>query len=242
MEREAMRNQLSWKTFETRLRSLIAMVLDFVYPCYCLACHSKLEPSELLLCRSCWNNLPQIPGELEVSTMAHNIEGPIYFSKAISVWEFDPIVQQVIHHLKYQHFQRLAAILGRFMADKLTCLSLPQNTLLVPIPLHQTRLRERGYNQSALLCQAIAEQTGFSVEPNLVQRIRYTNSQTTLNVAERRRNVANAFRVAAPAALQEKLVVLVDDVITTGATMNACAQELLTCGARDVYLLSAVKA
>ncbi len=237
-----MRNQISWKTLETRLRSLIAIVLDFVYPCYCLACRSRLQHSELLLCETCWNTLPQIPGELEVSTMARNIEGPIYFSKAISVWEFDPIVQQVIHHLKYQHFHRLAAILGRFMADKLTCLSLPPNTLLVPIPLHPTRHRERGYNQSALLCQAIAEQTGFSASPSLVQRIRYTHSQTTLNAAERRRNVANAFRVSTPAALQEKLVVLVDDVITTGATMNACAQELLTHGARDIYLLSAAKA
>lgn len=237
-----MHNLFSLKTFATRIHSLITVVLDFIYPAYCLACRTKLSNNELLLCSPCWNALPRIPGELDISVMTRAIDGPIFFSKALSVWEFNPIVQQVIHHLKYQNFQRLAPILGHFMADKLTGLSLPQDTLLVPIPLHQTRHRERGYNQSALLCHAIAQKTGFSISEGIVRRIRYTHTQTRLNAAERRENVADAFRVFSPAALQERLVILVDDVITTGATMNACARELLANGARDVFLLSAAKA
>ncbi|MDZ7341541.1 MAG: ComF family protein [candidate division KSB1 bacterium] len=236
------RNPLSLKTFLSTFRSLIAVGLDFVYPSYCLACGAKLQHSELLLCEPCWQQLPQLPGELDMNVMARSIEGPIYFSKAISVWEFTPTVQQVVHHLKYQNFRRLAPIMGSFMAARLSCFSLPQDTMLIPIPLHRTRLRERGYNQSALLCQAIAKHTGFNYSDKIVRRIRYTHTQTALNAAERRRNVAEAFRVVAPSVLIDKLVILVDDVITTGATMNACAKELVTIGASDVYLLSAVKA
>ncbi|MDZ7377321.1 MAG: ComF family protein, partial [candidate division KSB1 bacterium] len=123
------------------------------------------------------------------------------------------------------------------MAEKLKPLNFsPDETLLIPVPLHKTRARERGYNQSALLCRAIARQTGLPYDEHILKRVRYTRSQTKLSASERLKNVNQAFRIVNKEPIQNKNVILIDDVITTGATMNECARELITNGARTVAL------
>ncbi len=226
------------------LFSLAKSAINFIYPPYCLICQFPLKESDRLICENCWQELPKIDENLDVfNEIGSRLADEIFFSEAISIWEFNPQVQTIIHHLKYQGFKVLANRIGIFMADRIKKMSLSiNNTILIPVPLHKTRIRERGYNQSALLCQVIASETSFVYNEEILKRIRYTQSQTKLNTVERAKNVENAFKVFSSNEIKNKLIVLVDDIITTGSTMNACAKELMNKGASAVYLFSAVKA
>jgi len=226
------------------LLSLIKSIIDFIYPPFCIVCSAHLLNDERLICEKCWLSLPKVN---EDSNIAYEIKlklgQEIHFSQAISIWEFSPPLQTAIHYLKYQGFKTLANQFGIFMAERLRQISLPADqTILVPVPLHKTRLRERGYNQSALLCKVIAPKTGLTYDDTILTRIRYTESQTKLSAVDRAKNVENAFKIIQPEKIQQKLIILVDDVITTGSTMNACARELMKNGAKAVFLFSIVKA
>lgn len=219
-------------------------LLNICYPCYCIRCDHELKKQEKLLCDDCWNCLPQLGEDVaSKEDLNDKYRERIYFSGVLSVWQFDPHVQTVIHFLKYQHFKSLAKKVGAFMAEKVVNAGIYiDQSLLIPVPLHKTRTRERGYNQSELLCQAIAGATGIEYEAKILKRIRYTLSQTNLNVKQRSANVKNAFKVNSRDKLKNKTVILVDDVITTGATMNACAKELIKNGAKEIIILSATQA
>jgi len=226
------------------LSSLGKSILSLLFPPYCLVCNSLLEANERLICESCWHDLPEINEDRDLLIeIQSKFANEVYFSKVIAIWEFSPTVQTAIHHLKYRNFRLLANRMGIVIAERLNLLNLSiDDTILIPVPLHKTRIRERGYNQSALLCHAIASETGFFYHDHILKRIRYTQSQTKLNVSERLKNVQNAFKVVFPPKIQNKIVILVDDVITTGATANECAGELMRAGAETVYLCSAAKA
>ncbi len=226
------------------LASLGKSILNLLFPPYCLVCNSILEEDERLICELCWHDLPLINENRDLlNEIQSKFTNEIYFFRVIAIWEFSPTIQIAIHHLKYQNFKILANRIGVVMAERLNRLNLSiENTILIPVPLHKTRIRERGYNQSALLCHVIASQTGFIYHDHVLKRIRYTQSQTKLNVSERLKNVHKAFKVASPQEIQNKSVILVDDVITTGATANECARELIRAGAETVYLCSAAKA
>lgn len=223
--------------------TLFRSILSFVYPPFCIVCSSRLPESNRLICESCWNSFPKIDENFDLSDVIKSkITGPVYFSNAFAIWEFSPAIQNIIHQLKYQNFKILANRIGIFMADRLRKLPLPiEKTLIIPVPLHKTRMRERGYNQSALLCSVIAAETGLPYNDQILQRIRYTQSQTKLNASERLKNVQNAFKVSSPNEIAHKIIILVDDVITTGATINECAKELMRAGAEAVNLFSIAK-
>jgi ComF family protein len=203
----------------------------------------QLKANEMI-CQSCWNNLaPAASGEQIFDELKNKFSAQCCFSQVLSLWQFSPEAQTIIHYLKYRSFRNLANKIGKAMAHQITTLNLPEeNVVLIPVPLHSTRIRERGFNQSYLLCQALATETAFALENFALKRVRYTSSQTKLSAAERQKNVKNAFVVIDKKKVVNKTIVLVDDVITTGATMNACAGELLRHGASEIILLSAVKA
>lgn len=226
------------------LSALVKSILGLLFPPYCLVCNSLLQANERVICESCWQSLPKLDEDYDLfHEIRSKFKHEIYFSKAVAVWEFSPTVQTIIHHLKYQNFKILANRMGIFMAERLNQLNLPiGNTILIPVPLHKTRIRERGYNQSALLCQVIASETSFSYNDQILKRVRYTQSQTKLTASKRLKNVHKAFKVASPQEVIAKIIILVDDVITTGATFNECARELMKAGAAAIYLCSAAKA
>lgn len=161
---------------------------------------------------------------------------PPYVRAVRSVaWVPDGVAGALVHRLKYDGWTALGALLGERMAR----LSFPadvreERSVLVPVPLASVRERERGYNQSALLARAIAPRWAIPVR-ELLTRTRATASQTRLTPGGRRNNVAGAFSVACPVAeLSGRHVVLVDDVVTTAATLNACAAALHAGGARII--------
>jgi ComF family protein len=139
-----------------------------------------------------------------------------------------------IQDLKYRRHRAVAATLGTLLAEHYP---FAEDALLVPVPLHRSRLRTRGFNQALLLARALGRRRGLPVVAKALARVRATTAQSGLGASERRRNLQGAFVVRRPGAIRGHSVVLIDDVLTTGATADGCARALRAAGATtvDVY-------
>lgn len=153
---------------------------------------------------------------------------------------FDGSLRQAIHRLKYASARDVVKPLAEMMIQFWRETPLPAD-VVVPVPLHPHRQRERGYNQSMLLAQAFGSAAELAVADKVLFRRRNTVSQTTLDAEQRRENVSGAFECA-PAAVQDRRVLLIDDVCTTGATLEACSVALKAGGARSVWALTLARA
>jgi len=161
-------------------------------------------------------------------------EGSCHGVIADFVFEEDGTLQQIIHLLKYGGMTSIGVALGRRLGNRLKAELLPTAIDgILPIPLHRTKERERGYNQAGFIAEGISSSTGFPVRNSLLRRRRFTVTQTRLTAEERRLNVADAFEVplSSRSSVHEKRFLLVDDVITTGATTEAAAWALVSAGA-----------
>jgi ComF family protein len=161
------------------------------------------------------------------------------FTRATALYIYDEPVKNALHRLKYNNDLGIAEIYAASLADYLKKLAWPID-LIVPVPLANRRKKERGYNQSGMLAYPLAMNLGLAYSSKALSRQRETESQVDLNGEERRRNVAGAFS-ASTEKVRGKVVLVVDDIITTGATMQECARALLTAGAREVYGLSVAR-
>lgn len=151
-----------------------------------------------------------------------------------SPFRFDGAIRQAIHQLKYGNLRALAELLAQWLNDYLVSNPVP-GEVLVPVPLHHKRLRERGYNQSSLLSKELGKLTNLPVVDDCLIRQRYAAPQArTATVDERRSNVANAF-LCRDRRLKNKQVLLIDDVSTSGSTLDACARALKEAGATTVW-------
>lgn len=231
-------------TWQEKLLVVFAPLLDFILPPYCVLCQAHLELHEFVLCTSCWLRLPVCPEPAVAFRDARAKVGQAaHLSTSLSVWRYSPEVQEVIHLFKYRGYDCLAHPLGLALGGAIHAAgALAAADVLVPVPLHPARKRERGYNQSELLARTASNICGIRVEAELLRRTRYTTPQAKLGAAERARNVAGAFAMTAPEKVRGKEVMLVDDVFTTGATANECARVLLQTGARRVGLATVARA
>jgi len=151
-----------------------------------------------------------------------------------SPFQFDGVIRQAIHQLKYQNLRALVVPLAKLLQGYLSTNPLPAE-VLVPVPLHQKRLRERGYNQSSLLARELSKLINLPVVDNCLSRQRHAPPQArTSTVEERQRNIAGAF-ACRDYRLRDKQVLLIDDVSTSGATLDACAAALKAAGATSVW-------
>jgi ComF family protein len=144
-----------------------------------------------------------------------------------------------IQDLKYRRHRAVASTFGRLLAAHYP---FTDDALLVPVPLHTSRLRTRGFNQALLLARALGRSRGLPVASRALARIRATTAQPGLSAADRRRNLRGAFVVRQPDAVRDRAVVLVDDVLTTGATADACARALRAAGAATVDVFTVGRA
>lgn len=233
------------------LGRLGAAVLDQVYPPVCLSCDAAVARPDTL-CARCFTQLRAITAPLcprlglpfEVTPgpealSAEAIADPPPFGRARSAVVYNDIARRLVGRLKYGDRPELARLCARLMAGAGAELW-EARPVLVPVPLHRFRQFERRYNQSAELARALASLTGLAVDPLLVSRSRPTRQQVGLSGAQRRRNVQGAF-AAHPetlARLAGRGVVIVDDVMTTGATVKAVTRVLGRAGVRQIDVVS----
>ncbi len=220
---------------------IVAPIIDFVYPPVCPICDTLSEGSDGGICATCWESFHRLDplhpaGDALRARFAS--DGSVDGFIACYLFQKEGTLQHAVHLLKYRGWKSVGVRLGREIGKRMIEEpAIGRADLIVPVPLHRLKKRERGYNQSEVLCEGIAMETGVRVERRLLRRTRYTPSQTTLDIAERRSNVAEAFAVKPSRAgeVKGKGAVLVDDVITTGATISACAAALKSAGAVRVY-------
>jgi ComF family protein len=165
------------------------------------------------------------------------------FSAARAAVVFDGPVQELIHRLKYGKkthiFRPLALLTSRHLTP---FIAESGAELIIPVPLHRKRLRERGFNQSVLLAGVLAKSWHLPMSRNNLRRIRWTEPQISLSVADRTKNVRGAFAVKDPTQIKGKRILLVDDVYTTGSTVTECAKVLKNAGAKEVYVATVARA
>ena len=224
-------------------------VLDALYPPTCLACRAAVG-AHGALCADCWGKMRFIErpfcdrlgtpfeqdlGEGLLSPQA--IADPPVFARARAVARFeDGPARRLAHRLKYSDRGELAHPMGRWMARAGAEL-LAEADAVAPVPLHRLRLWKRRFNQAAALARVIAREAGKPYEPFLLERVKATRSQVGLSRAQRADNMQGAFRAPADAPLRGRKIVLIDDVLTSGATANAAARALLRGGAARVDLI-----
>ncbi len=216
------------------MRALWETLLDLVFPPRCAGCRAR----GALLCATCRAACRPVPAAANAA--AHSALGSPYLRSTAGVFRFDGPLRQAVHMLKYRRRRRVARPLGRLMADYVARSGLEIDAI-VPVPLHRDRLRERGFNQAALLAAALAERLGVPIEEHGLRRLRSTGQQAGLGRQARLHNVDGAFGWVA-ATPPPARVLLVDDVLTTGATIAAAAQALCEAGAVSVDALALARA
>jgi ComF family protein len=236
---------------ETML-GLVEPVLAVVFPSSCPGCAETLaHPTRGPLCEGCWNALPRhsgrgcgcglpLPPGLVVCGRCRRGRQP--FAAGWSLGPYEGSLRTLVHELKYRGKLRVAERLAEALVAQPGALHLLRGSdVLVPVPLHPRRRRERGFNQAEVLAQALARRAGRPCAPAALVRRKDTCPQAGLSAAERRRNVQDAFAVRGRPQIAGRVVTVVDDVLTTGATAQACARALLAAGAAEVRLLAVAR-
>jgi ComF family protein len=238
-------------TLRTALRRASRFLLALLYPPTCIACQGATgQPHRL--CAACWSGIRFIErpycerlgtpfavdlGQPLLSPSA--IADPPVFGRARAVAEYDGTASLLVHRLKYDDRLELARALGSMMARAGAEL-LGEADVVVPVPLHRWRLWRRRFNQAMALAAHVSAESGVPCDPFLLARVKRTRRQVGLTRTQRQENLQGAFRVPpeSRARLKGKRVLLVDDVLTTGATANAAARALLRGGAAGVDILA----
>jgi ComF family protein len=226
-----------------RIKQAVWQGIDLLFPPVCAGCGQTGQR----FCDKCKMDTPKpnpmlcvLCGERLKADQPHKCSRSTFIDKAL-VWGLHAgPLRRALHRFKYKRDLGLAEIFGDLMAAVYEQVG-QEVDLVVPVPLGKKRHRERGYNQAALLAAVVSAKLGISQKTSAVKRIRETESQVGLSIDRRRQNVAGAFR-ATPGLVAGKRVLLVDDVLTTGATLNACAQALKEAGAHMVITLTLARA
>lgn len=220
-------------------------LLDLLFPARCLGCGQRGG----LLCAGCEPTVPYLPPAACPTCARPATDGqrcsrcraaaPALDGVRAVCWLEGP-VRRGIHQLKYRRARVVADWLAGLLLASLAARPLLAD-LVVPVPVPPDRLRQRGFNQAELLARPVAAATGAPLAPGLLVRTRPTRPQVGLGAAERRRNVRGAFACLDPAAVRGRRVLVVDDVLTTGATLDECARALKAAGASQVYGLAVAR-
>jgi ComF family protein len=224
------------------LQTILSDTLHLFYPHTCTGCGSDLLNKDNLLCLQCINNLPATNFAIHAGNpIEKTFWGRIPIAAAHSQYYFSKssLVQQLMHQLKYKGNTAIGNYLGELMGKAILQSNRFANIdALVPLPLYPDKERKRGYNQAAVICKGMADVMQLPVINNNVIRRRPTETQTRKHRTERWQNVEDSFMVTNPAALSGKNILLVDDVITTGATIEACGSAILQCNDTTIFVAS----
>lgn len=225
---------------------LFRLLVDFALPPRCGGCGTIVDEVDSF-CADCWRKLHFLgPGGCsrcglplqgtDIDTCGACLARPPRLDRIRAAVAYDDISRVIAMRLKYGRKVALARTMSRYMQPLVG--ELPDEALLVPVPLHRYRLWNRGFNQSAIVARELSRRTGLPVALDVLRRVRSTPPLKGLNARQRWRTVAGAFRADGSAELRGRTVVLIDDVLTTGSTANACARALKKAGVARVDLIS----
>ncbi|MDA0987970.1 MAG: ComF family protein [Chloroflexi bacterium] len=232
------------------ITKLASASLDMLYPPRCVGCNSEGR----FLCSTCLDSLPRLVAPYCLrcaqpiargNTCARCLESPLAIDGIRAPFLMEGTIREAVHRVKYNNLRSIAPVLGGLLADFLVLHNLQNSSqqaparVLVPVPLHRQREKQRGYNQAHLLAKEIGAKLGIAVVPQALFRVSNGPPQAKSSTAqERRANVQGSFRCPNPFLMEGLEVVLVDDVCTTGATLEACALALKEAGAAAVWGLT----
>jgi competence protein ComFC len=234
---------------------LFEATVSLLYPATCTICGKNLRAGKYL-CDVCETKALRIvapfcercsePFEGSMSSAficANCAHRAIYFDAAVAAYRSRGIVREIIHEFKYARQTHLRYLIAQWLRAALDDERLREISfdLIVPVPLHPARQRERGFNQASLLAESLCAETAVPSRP-VLERIRYTTTQTALDRSERMENLHNAFRLRKKADVRGLRVLLIDDVLTTGSTLSECARVLKRAGASSVHAATAARA
>ena len=225
-------------------------VIDLIYPSVCLLCFHRLVTHAPIFCEGCVRSIPRLlppvcqrcatplAGAYDRSALCRDCERrPLAFDRARAPLLFRGPVREAVHAFKYRGSRRI----GDWLAGEMARVAAQEgwarsSSVVAPVPMHWLKARLRGMNAAAYLARGLARRTGLPYEGRLLAKTRWTGTQTRRDPRQRFRNVQGAFRAGAVAG---RSVLLVDDVLTTGATAHACAAALRQAGAAEVFVLTA---
>jgi len=218
---------------------MIRSVGELFYPALCTGCENALFQGEDQLCAACILDLPYTRmHDQEGNIMEQRLAGRFPFEAASSLLFFHKSgrIQHMLHALKYQGNREIGMTLGRMLADELKrSQRFSQIDFIIPVPMHAKKLKIRGYNQAEVIGEGMVEK-GFAMNTAAMKKVTHTTSQTRSGIYARYKNVADIFGLGNTSGLEGKKLLLMDDVLTTGATLEACARELIKIEGVQIYI------
>jgi ComF family protein len=221
--------------------NLLFEFLDFFLPRICPSCKEKLELDEKCVCSDCLDKiLPADPTRIKFEYQKKFLaKGIISGFTSLYIFEKDKEIQRIIHSMKYENNFRIGETLGRLLGDKLLNETGMKNPdLIIPVPLHHLKKSERGYNQSYYISRGVNTKLQLEMDTRSIKRIKYTETQTSMHIREREKNISGAFKVKNNNKISGKNILIIDDVITSGNTVSEFGRTLKQNGAGTIYAAS----
>ena len=235
------------------LSGIKTKVLNLVFPLSCAGCGAQ----DMHLCAPCAAAIPMYAPACFVCKKLVPAHGVLSAGRTCTpcrkkscIYAFfspfsygHPAIRSLLHNLKYRRMHSIAPILGNLVVTSLAFyrVALPKDTLLIPVPLHPSRERMRGFNQSLLITKVVGENLGISTRGDLLKKVKKTRPQMKLTREERLRNVLDVFSVSDTDAIYHKTCILMDDIKTTGATLESAARALKRAGAKKIFVITVAR-
>ena len=209
---------------------MIRSFIKLIFPDLCPGCNRVLFHNESQICTACLYYMPRTNYTKEIGNpVAMLFWGRAYLSYATSLYHFTKggRLQNMLHSLKYRNQKHIGIMLGQLLGSDLKKSFFNTTDVIIPVPLHRKRLKSRGYNQSGLIAEGVSRSMGKPIDSSSCERVLISETQTDKSRYERWQNVEDIFRINEPELFKSKHVLIIDDVVTTGATLEACAVEFL---------------
>ena len=214
---------------------------DFLYPPYCYTCDKRLDEKEKLICETCWKSFKSHKYGIKIKNEDLKMSGKKNFADCYTIYNYSDKSLKLIHIFKYYRKSSLSVRIGKDFGEVIKKNKLEKKfDMIIPVPLHKSRERERGFNQSYLISKYASSISGLPLFNNVIIRKKNNKSQSLLTYNERIENVKNIFKVKFPEKINGKKIIIIDDIITTGLTVNSCCRELKKFNAGEIICLAAI--